>query len=595
MQRIGPYQVEAELGRGGMGVVYRVRDDQDRVLALKLILPGVASMEAMTRFGREAEVMGRVNHPNVIRIHSLGRAPEGPYMVSELIEGEELKDRLRKGPLGARQVASLLRCLADAIAACHREGVLHRDLKPANVMLRSEDGSPVLLDFGIAQDQSAEQLTKTGTLMGTPNYMSPEQAAGEKVDGLTDVYGLGAILYSCLAGRPPFAGKSSMALIKAVLTDPLVPPSSHVSEVDRGLEAICQKAMAKEKGERYQTAEQLRDDLDRYLGGDSVVALGEVKTQNLKRRIGLGVGVLGLVLLGLVGAVVASWGEDPVDLDKTQQAEERRAARKARDEANRVKRLMTLRGADYLRAAEQWWTEHRHTPGMEAERLEVRERYLEYGLRHPEPIGPALPSGGFWVQLRRLPWQENGWATILGRNDRSQPLGLRRLNCVTGVDARPSEHETRRITHVARGSRSALLVDRDSRPRTLTWVERDRFHPDVPFSALNLSGQAAIYGMAVDEARGLVALACEEREQQKPRGSAAALPLLSRNVVGGDRASGVWAARGRRRLRRGRVVRDDRRQWSIPPGECESRHLHPLLQDRRAEQRSTNQRVGLLV
>ena len=165
---VGPYQVVRELGRGGMGLVLEVRHpDVPRPLALKLILDQEADDTALARFGREAQLLARVRHPNVVVVHQLGRAPEGPYLVTELVAGESLEAQVRRGPLAPERAARITRALADALVAVHAEQVLHRDLKPQNVILRA-DGSPVLLDFGLARAQGGEKLTQTGTSLGTP-------------------------------------------------------------------------------------------------------------------------------------------------------------------------------------------------------------------------------------------------------------------------------------------------------------------------------------------------------------------------------------------------------------------------------------------
>ncbi|RMG12898.1 MAG: serine/threonine protein kinase [Planctomycetota bacterium] len=265
---IGPYRVVRELGRGGMGVVYEVRHPaRPGRLALKLILAGAADAEALARFGREAELLARLRHPGVVAVHDLGRAPQGPYLVMDLVEGQPLDETLRAGSLGAREAAGIVRDLADAVEALHRAGVLHRDLKPGNVILRADSGRPVLLDFGIARSVDLERLTQTGSLVGSPEYMAPEQAEGLSSTALgppTDVYGLGAVLFSLLAGRPPFParGVSLLKVLRAVIEDE--PPWP---EAPGPLLAVLRRALAKEAAARYPSAAALRDDLDAVLSG----------------------------------------------------------------------------------------------------------------------------------------------------------------------------------------------------------------------------------------------------------------------------------------------------------------------------------------
>ena len=266
MQQIGPYQVVGELGRGAMGAVYRVLDPQvpDRQLAVKVIALGAAlSPDALERFLREAEVLARVRHVGVVRVHGFERAPQGAYLVQELVEGPTLRELLRQqGPPGPDAAVRIVRDLADAVSAVHAEGILHRDLKPDNVVMR--DGRPVLLDFGVARDLDAETLTKTGLLIGTPAYMAPEQAAGERVGPGADVYALGGLLYELLVGAPPFKG-DSYSVLKQVFENTPAWPSELGVDVPPELEALLRRAMAKAPQDRFPSAAALRDALDRSL------------------------------------------------------------------------------------------------------------------------------------------------------------------------------------------------------------------------------------------------------------------------------------------------------------------------------------------
>ncbi|HBP19777.1 MAG TPA: serine/threonine protein kinase, partial [Planctomycetes bacterium] len=189
--RLGPYRLEAELGRGGMGAVYRAFDERaQRHVALKVLLPG-ADPEEVLRLRREAEALAQLALPGVVRVHSTGLAEGQPYVDMELIQGESLAARLRReGALPSAEAAALTQGLAETLARVHAAGILHRDLKPANVLLHPERG-PLLVDFGLARISDRTRLTETGEVMGTPAYMSPEQARGERVDARCDVYGLG--------------------------------------------------------------------------------------------------------------------------------------------------------------------------------------------------------------------------------------------------------------------------------------------------------------------------------------------------------------------------------------------------------------------
>jgi hypothetical protein len=209
--------------------------------------------------------MARVRHPHVVRVHEVGQSSAGPYFVCELVDGQPLDELAADAGLPAREVARLGRGIADGLVACHAEGIVHRDLKPANIVVRP-DGSPVIIDFGVARDEQAASLTEAGALLGTPAYMAPEQVSGGKIDHRTDLYGLGATLFACLAGRPPFESTGAVTglLTKVVLEEPSW-PTSRVLPVPPGLERIIRRAMAKAPDDRYPDAAALREDLDRWL------------------------------------------------------------------------------------------------------------------------------------------------------------------------------------------------------------------------------------------------------------------------------------------------------------------------------------------
>jgi hypothetical protein len=268
------YEILGELGRGGMGVVYRARQRSlGRVVALKMILSGShASAEEMIRFRTEAEAVARLAHPNIVQIHEIGEREGLPFFSLEFVEGGSLEARLRGNRLPAREVALLVQALARGIDTAHRRGVIHRDLKPANVLLAA-DGTPKITDFGLARKLDEQGQTRTGSVMGTPSYMAPEQAAASKEVGPgADVYALGAILYECLTGKPPFQAATALDTIFAVLADDPIPPRQLQPDVPRDLEAICLKCLEKDPRRRYTVAADLADDLGRFLDGEPVQA-----------------------------------------------------------------------------------------------------------------------------------------------------------------------------------------------------------------------------------------------------------------------------------------------------------------------------------
>ncbi|MGE0710705.1 MAG: bifunctional serine/threonine-protein kinase/formylglycine-generating enzyme family protein [Planctomycetota bacterium] len=304
MERIGPYEVVRELGRGGMGVVYEVRDTRldDRRLALKLLHGGpLLQPEELRRFEREGQLLARVRHPQVVRVHELGVGPRGTYLVTELVEGEGLDQRLARGPLGVSEAATLVRDLARGLAAVHAQGVLHRDLKPQNVRLRP-DGSPVLLDFGLARGLDLTSLTQTGVLLGTPKYMAPEQVEDpRRVDERADVYGLGGILFACLCGRAPFEGATPWETISKVLSaDPRWPSR----ELPVPLLGVLRRALAKDPAARHASAAELADALD------EVLAARAPAPRRAGRALALSALVAGL-LLGAMALALRGPAVDP--------------------------------------------------------------------------------------------------------------------------------------------------------------------------------------------------------------------------------------------------------------------------------------------
>ncbi len=288
LQRVGPFTIERELARGGMGVVYvAVHPRLGRPVALKLLLEAEASEEERERFAIEARAAARLRHPNIVGIHTVGEHQGRPYLVMDLIEGESLQERIRReGPLPPREAATLTETLARALSYAHSRAILHRDLKPANVLL-SRSAEPLITDFGLAKDVAAQDrgLTRTGQVMGTPAYMPPEQADGllDQIDRRADIYALGATLYAMLTGRPPFSGPRAINILHQVLHDEPSPPRALRPELAIDLETICLTCLAKEPERRYDSAQQLADDLGRYLRDESIAARRPSRGERLRR------------------------------------------------------------------------------------------------------------------------------------------------------------------------------------------------------------------------------------------------------------------------------------------------------------------------
>src|SRR5262245_28604861 len=315
LPQVPGYEVESVLGRGGMGVVYRARHLRlGRLVALKTVLAGsYAGPHERERFRREAEAVVALRHPNVVQVYDVGDADGRPYFTMELMEGGSLARKLAGAPQPARQTAELLATLAGAVQAAHEAGVVHRDLKPGNVLLTA-DGTPKIGDFGLARRLGGEAgLTRTGTGVGTPSYMAPEQARGAAgaVGPPADVYALGAILYESLTGRPPFRAASAAETVHQLLTQDPVPPSRLNGKVPRNLDTICLTCLSKEPGRRYSTADALHDDLGRFLRGEAIAARAEGRMRRairaVRRRPALAVGVVAGVLLGALVLAGGMW------------------------------------------------------------------------------------------------------------------------------------------------------------------------------------------------------------------------------------------------------------------------------------------------
>ncbi len=275
LPRVSGYEVEAVLGQGGVGVVFRARNLRlGRAVALKMLLAGAyAGPTELARFQREAEVVASLCHANIVQVYEVGDHEGRPYFTMELVDGGSLAQKLTATP-PVRWAAELVAALADAVAVAHSAGIVHRDLKPANILLTA-DGTPKISDFGLARRLEGEdRLTWTGTAVGTPSYMAPEQASGTSgpVGPAADVYGLGAVLYELLTGRPPFRGGTALETFRQVLADQPVPPSRLNPRVPRDLETVCLRCLQKEPPRRYPSAAALAEDLRRYLLGQVVTA-----------------------------------------------------------------------------------------------------------------------------------------------------------------------------------------------------------------------------------------------------------------------------------------------------------------------------------
>ena len=287
--RFGDFELLEEIGRGAMGVVFKARQlSLDRVVAIKLVLASwLANEEQALRFQTEARASASLNHPSIVPLYELGSFEGQHYLCLAYIESQPMSARLEEGPLPPQEAAPLMLEVADAIQHAHSKEILHRDIKPANILIDHE-GHPWMTDFGLAKVESEDsQVTGTGESIGTPSYMSPEQAAGEVVGvgPATDVYGLGATLYALLAGRPPFIAPSAIATLQLVQDREPIPLRTLNPSIPRDLETICSRCLQKAAHKRYQSAEDLSKDLARFLAGEPILARPVSYFERLVRRV----------------------------------------------------------------------------------------------------------------------------------------------------------------------------------------------------------------------------------------------------------------------------------------------------------------------
>lgn len=315
LRYFGDYELIEEIARGGMGVVYRARQKNlGREVAIKLLLHGaLASGQDVERFRAEAAAAASLKHRGIVSIHEVGECEGQHYFSMDLIAGRDLAVITRDGPLPARQAAEVVAQVADAVQHAHDHGVLHRDLKPSNILLDAED-EPHVTDFGLARRfEDAASLTQTGSLLGTPGYMAPEQAAGQnsRIDARSDVYGLGAVLYHVLTGRAPFTGESATDILRQVVEQEPITPALLNPGIPRDLETICLKCLSKEPGRRYSDAKAVAEDLGRFLRHEPILArpvgsLGRLARWARRKPVvaSLAAAILLLLLAGAIGSIL---------------------------------------------------------------------------------------------------------------------------------------------------------------------------------------------------------------------------------------------------------------------------------------------------
>jgi hypothetical protein len=349
LPQVPGYEVLGRLGHGGMGVVYEARDPTlNRRVALKMVRDGVlATAEQLARFQAEARAVARLSHPNVVHIFEIGEHNGQPWFALELVEGGSLAQRLSVVPLPPAEAATLIETLARAVQHAHEAGIVHRDLKPANVLL-TKDGQPKITDFGLAKELEAEVFlthTASGALLGTPSYMAPEQAWGQAraIGPAADVYALGAILYECLTGRPPFIASKLLDVLEMVRSQEPTPPRRLRPEVPHDLETICLKCLRKEPWQRYGSAAELADDISRWRRGEPIRARRATLTERAVKWVRRRPTAAALVAVTVVAAAVISLG---LWRSARQADEAERRDRTAKEEMRRERYPATLAQAE---------------------------------------------------------------------------------------------------------------------------------------------------------------------------------------------------------------------------------------------------------
>lgn len=314
---IGDYKVLEEINRGGMGIVFKAIDPQlKRNVAIKVLLAGEGATDSdVLRFKREAQATARLQHPNIVPIYAVGEHDGKPYFVMDFIEGQTAKQLKDRGEMTPRLALKIIEGTADALHHAHLNGVFHRDVKPANIIVDADE-RPQLMDFGLARRADEDlEITQSGTTMGTPSYMSPEQAEGklDLVDGQSDVYSAGACLYELLTGQPPFEGESTMAVLRQIIDDPPVPPRKLNPAINPDVETICLKCLEKNKAARYATAKDLADDIRRFHAGEAILAkplgAGGKLWRAIRRHREMAIAVVLMLVFGL-GVVAYTFSEN---------------------------------------------------------------------------------------------------------------------------------------------------------------------------------------------------------------------------------------------------------------------------------------------
>ncbi|MBW1834762.1 MAG: serine/threonine protein kinase [Deltaproteobacteria bacterium] len=299
--RYGRYEIIKELGKGGMGVVYQAHDPQiDRPVALKVLREDrVVSKDFVSRFFKEAKFIGRLSHPNIVTVYDVGRDHGTIYIAMEYLQGQPFNEVIRSGKLSVEKIVDIALQVANALGYAHEKGIVHRDIKPSNIIL-TDEGNVKLTDFGIAraEDSNAAQQTQAGVILGTPFYMSPEQVMGKRVDGRSDLFSLGVILYELIVGRKPFEGDHFTAIFRAITDDIPVAPLKIDDSIPQSLSDLIMKALSKNPNKRFQTSKEMGYALKTCLQAKESLLLPGKPISPKKKP------VVSFLIMGLMAAVI---------------------------------------------------------------------------------------------------------------------------------------------------------------------------------------------------------------------------------------------------------------------------------------------------
>lgn len=511
------YEILGELGRGGMGVVYKARDlALNRLVALKMVLTGMhAGSEEIARFRREAEAVAQLQHVGIVQIYEIGESGALPYLALEYCGGGSLESLLAGTPQPPREAAELMETLARTVQHAHSQGVIHRDLKPANVLLADampHAAVPKITDFGLARRIDQGSQTQEGTVLGTPSYMAPEQAQGQThaVGPSVDVYALGAILYECLTGRPPFKAASPVETVMQVISQDPVPPTRLNPRIPIDLETICLKCLRKEPHGRYASAGELADDLHRFLQGEPIharpVSAWERGVKWVKRHPAVAALAALSIFLAIVGAAGVAWSWFDAVRER-RRADRERASAEQQTEAARQARAQAERNLYFNRIAlaEREFLSNNVRRALELlESCPVEYRHWEWHyLRRLGEGGDVLPRAHeAWVNA--VGWSADG-TRLLSAGDDGLVISWF-LDGRAPLTFKAHEGPVRRLV-CRRNSDRFTTVDREGNAREWQWVEKqDRPHETKTWER----GAAAIREFAYSEDGTLVALADDQ-------------------------------------------------------------------------------------